>query len=467
MAGPPRSPHYCGSMLPFSRLAAMLPSIVVLTALLPAPAAGLQESSGDTLPVTVFEDVNLVPMDRERVLEHQTVVVRGDRIVQVGARDSVRIPEAARRIDGRGKYLMPGIAEMHAHVPAADDPLLETFMALYVLNGATTLRAMMGTPDQLDIRRRIVSGQMLGPTLFAVGPPFSGKTTHGADDARRQVREYHAAGFDVLKIFPGMSREEYDAILSTARELHMPISGHVPSNIGVKHAIESGQSIEHLDGYVEAIGGNRRRIAELVQMTVAARVWNTPTMDVWRTILGLRDADSLAQTRPELHYLPPELVDRWTTQARDLYRKSPVRGALERIGLRTSAAEIAALRDTLLRALSDGGAGLLLGSDSPQVFSVPGFSLAHEMEAMVAAGVPNWTVLAAATRNPAEFFGRSEEFGTVEPGKRADLILIEGSPLEDIRNVHRQAGVMLRGQWLPADEISRRLDQIARRWRPE
>jgi imidazolonepropionase-like amidohydrolase len=144
-----------------------------------------------------------------------------------------------------------------------------------------------------------------------------------------------------------------------------------------------------------------------------------------------------------------------------------VRGALERIGLRTSAAEIAALRDTLLRALSDGGAGLLLGSDSPQVFSVPGFSLAHEMEAMVAAGLPPWAVLTAATRNPAEYFGRSSEFGTVEPGKRADLILIEGNPLEDIRNVHRQAGVMVRGQWLSADEISRRLDQIAQRWRSE
>jgi imidazolonepropionase-like amidohydrolase len=445
----------------------MLTPIVVLTSLLPAPAVGLQGSAGDTLPVTVFEDVNVVPMDRERVLEAQTVVIRGGRIAEVGARGSVPIPETARRIDGRGKYLMPGIAEMHAHVPAADDPLLETAMALYVLNGATTIRAMMGTPDQLDFRRRIVAGQMLGPTLFAVGPPFSGKTTHGAEDARRQVREYHAAGFDVLKIFPGMSREEYDAILGTARELHMPVSGHVPSNIGVKHAIESGQSIEHLDGYVEAIGGDRRRIAELVQMTVAARIWNSPTMDVWRTILGLRDADSLAGARPELRYLPPELVNRWTTQVRDLRRKSPVRGALERIGLRTSAAEIAALRDTLLRALYDGGAGLLLGSDSPQVFSVPGFSLAHEMEAMVAAGLPPWAVLTAATRNPAEYFGRSSEFGTVEPGKRADLILIEGNPLEDIRNVHRQAGVMVRGQWLSADEISRRLDQIAQRWRSE
>ncbi|HZE74910.1 MAG TPA: amidohydrolase family protein, partial [Gemmatimonadales bacterium] len=144
-----------------------------------------------------------------------------------------------------------------------------------------------------------------------------------------------------------------------------------------------------------------------------------------------------------------------------------VRGVLERMGLRTSAGEIAALRDTLLSALYNGGARLLLGSDSPQVVSVPGFSLALEMEGTVAAGVPPWTVLEAATRNPAEYFGRSDEFGTVEVGKRADLILIEGDPIADVRNVHRQAGVMLRGQWLPAEEIRRRLEEIAQRWRSE
>ena len=458
-------------MLRFVRLVPTFTPIALLASLILAPAAASQgEAPGplsDTLTVTVFEDVNLVPMDRERVLEGQSVVIRGDRIAEIGARAGVRVPAGARRIDGRGKYLMPGIAEMHAHVPARDDPALETVMALYVLTGATTVRAMMGTPDQLDYRRRIAAGEMLGPTLFAVGPPFSGKTTHGPEDARGQVREYHAAGFDVLKIYPGLTRAEYDAILQTARELHMPISGHVPSSIDVRHAIASGQSIEHLDGYLEDIGGDRRRIPQLVRLTVEAGIWNTPTMDVWKTILGLRDPDSLRRERPEVQYLPHRTVDEWVGRVRDLRRKGPVRGVLERMGLRTSAGEIAALRDTLLSALYDGGARLLLGSDSPQVFSVPGFSLAQEMEAMVAAGAPPWAVLEAATRNPAEYFGRSDEFGTVEVGKRADLILIEGDPIADVRNVHRQAGVMLRGQWLPAEEIRRRLEEIAQRWRSE
>jgi imidazolonepropionase-like amidohydrolase len=163
--------------------------------------------------------------------------------------------------------------------------------------------------------------------------------------------------------------------------------------------------------------------------------------------------------------MPRQLVDQWTKRVREMGRRSPVRLALEGLGMSRSAADIAALRDSLLRALSDGGARLLLGSDSPQAFSVPGFSLAHEMDAMVSAGLSNWIVLAAATRNPAEFFGRSAEFGTVEVGKRADLLLVDGNPLEDIRNVHRQAGVMVRGRWLPAEEINQRLAQIAAAWK--
>jgi hypothetical protein len=246
-------------MLRFTRLVPTF-TLALLASLIRVPAAASQgEAPGpptDTLAVTVFEDVNLVPMDRERVLEGQSVVIRGDRIAEIGARTGVRVPAGARRID--------------------------------------------------------------------------------------------------------------------ARELHMPVSGHVPSSIDVRHAIASGQSIEHLDGYLEDIGGDRRRIPELVRMTVEAGIWNTPTMDVWKTILGLRDPDSLRRERPEVQYLPHRTVDGWVGRVRDLRRKNPVRGALER-GLRTSAGEIAALRDTLLRALYDGGARLMVGSDSPQVFSVPGF----------------------------------------------------------------------------------------------
>jgi imidazolonepropionase-like amidohydrolase len=428
-----------------------------------APAAFVDQFPTDSTPVA-FTDVAVLPMDRERVLEGQTVIVRRGRIEAVGPSGSVRVPAGAVRIPGRGKYLMPGIAEMHAHVPGEQNPQAVDIMALYVLTGATTIRGMNGTPFQFELRRRIGAGEILGPTLFAVAPPFSGGSIGTPDDERRKVREYKAAGYDVLKIYPGIPRETYDAIVATAREVGIPYSGHVPPEVGLRHAIASRQSVEHLDGYVEASRGDPAAIAELAHATREAGIWNTPTMDVWKTILGTRSTDELRR-RPELVYLRPEVIDAWVRQTAQFARGNGSfwRTALEQVGMRESPADIVALRDRILQALHRAGARLVLGADSPQVFSVPGFSLAHEMRAMVEAGVPTYAVLEAATRNPAAFFGREAEFGTVEPGKRADLILVEGNPLQDIRNVHRQAGVMVRGRWLPKEEIDRRLADIARR----
>jgi imidazolonepropionase-like amidohydrolase len=438
--------------------------LLVLTAAAAAFAA-LPQTPTDTSAI-VFTDVAVVPMDRERVLEGQHVVVRGDRITAIGPAATVRVPTGARRVDGRGKYLMPGIAEMHAHVPGEQNPQAVDIMALYVLTGATTIRGMNGTPFQHELRRRITAGEILGPTLFAVAPPFSGQSVGTPDDERRKVREYKAAGYDVLKIYPGIPRETYDAIIATAREVGIPYAGHVPPEVGLRHAIASRQSVEHLDGYVETSRGEDPAIAELARATRDAGIWNAPTMDVWKTILGTRSTDELRRRR-ELVYMRPEVSDAWVKQTAQFARGSGSfwQAALERVGMRQSPAEIVALRDRILVALHRAGARLILGADSPQVFSVPGFSLAREMRAMVEAGVPTYAVLEAATRNPAAFLGREAEFGTVEVGKRADLILVDGNPLQDIRNVHRQSGVMVRGRWLPKAEIDRLLAEIEARAR--
>jgi imidazolonepropionase-like amidohydrolase len=187
-------------------------------------------------------------------------------------------------------------------------------------------------------------------------------------------------------------------------------------------------------------------------------------MDVWKTLLGARRPEEL-DSRSELAYLPRAMVHAWHSRTADLSRASILHEGLVSLGIRRSPSALAELRDRMLAALYRAGARLLLGSDSPQVYSVPGFSLAHELRAMVGAGLPIYTVLEAATRGPAEYFGQTTEFGMVAVGLRADLILLDGNPLEDVRNVHRQAGVMLRGCWLPKAEIDRRLGQIAAKFR--
>jgi hypothetical protein len=238
----------------------------------------------------------------------------------------------------------------------------------------------------------------------------------------------------------------------------------VPANVGVRHAIASGQSIEHLDGYLEASEGEPARMDELARLTAEAGVWNAPTLDVWKTLIGLR-APAELDGRPELAYMPRERVDDWRRRTAALSRGSFLRSALVSLGLRRSPAEVAALRDRMLAALHRAGARLLLGSDSPQLYSVPGFSLVHELRAMVAAGVPVYDVLQAGTRGPAEYFGQPEVFGRVAVGLRADLLLLEANPLEDVGHVQRQAGVALRGCWLPRAEVERRLGEIAGRAR--
>lgn len=181
-------------------------------------------------PITAFVHVNVLPMDRDTVLRDQTVLVRGTRIVAVGPAASVEIPEGARRIDGTGRYLMPGLAEMHGHVPGGNAPAqyVEDVMWLYVANGVTTVRGMLGDPAQLDLRTRINRGELVGPTLYLAGPPFSGNSVTSPAQAVEMVRRQKAEGWDLLKVLPGLSREVYDAMARTAHEVGIRFAGHVP-----------------------------------------------------------------------------------------------------------------------------------------------------------------------------------------------------------------------------------------------
>ncbi len=402
-----------------------------------------------------FVNVNVVPMDANHVLTDQTVVVRDGRIAEMGPASSVDVPRNAVEVDGSGKYLMPGIAEMHGHVFTTDvitPEVAETFPELYVLTGVTTVRTMAGSPWQFELRDPIESGALIGPHIYTASPSLNGNSVNDVEHAHQLVREHHAAGYDLLKVHPGLSRAEYDAIVETAAELGIRVAGHVSEDVGIRRALEARQGVDHLDGYYIEAGADDATMAELAQITKEAGVYNAPTMDLWKTVLGVYQTEELSQ-RAELRYMLPALVEQWVTQTAGIVQNA--------VANRAEANRELVARDRMLSALHQAGAKLLLGSDSPQIFSVPGFSLTHELPAMVDAGVPPYAALEAATRNAAEYFGEEDEFGTVEVGKRADLILVEGNPLDDIRNVHRQAGVMVRGLWIPKSEIEERLERIA------
>ncbi len=409
-------------------------------------------------PVVAFVDVHVIPMNRDGVLDHQTVIVRGNRIAEMGPAAQVKAPAGAITVDGRGKYLIPGLGEMHGHLPhpAAGPELTENVLFLYLANGVTTVRGMQGSLPHLELKARIARGELLGPRLWVPGPPLSGNAAPTPESGRRQVEEQQAAGFDHLKIQEGLSRETYDTIVATAKRLGMRFAGHVPDAVGVYHVLESGQaSIDHLDNYVETVGGpdsaDERRIAQVVAATCAARVWTVPTLALWETFLGSGDSATLA-SRPELRYVPSAWRANWAQQLSQMRQGAP---PLEKRLVTL------ALRRRILKALQTAGCPIAFGTDSPQLYSVPGFSIHREMRSMVAAGLTPQQILNESTRQVARYFGAEQEFGSVATGQRADLLLLNSNPLSDLTHVERRAGVMVNGRWLPEAEIKARLERIA------
>ena len=455
-----------------------------------SPAASAPTRATTAAPAAVaFVDVNVIPMDRERVLAGQTVIVRGDRIETVGPAVGTRVPAGAARIDGRGKYLMPGLAEMHAHVlPAqapgnADERLNRDIFFLYVANGITTIRAMLGAPNQLVLRDRLARNDLAGPTMFVAAPSLNGNSAPNPDTAVKLVRAHKAAGYDLLKIHPGLSRETYDAIARTAREVGITWAGHVPQAVGLRHAISSRQStIDHMDGYLEASipettavrlqsGGtiadfirnvDESRFEELARLARAAGTWNVPTAALWENLFDTTSPDELAK-RAENRYAPRAWVTNWTNQKRNRIQQDAQNGMTPEL-----ARQFVTARRRMLKTLADVGAPLLMGTDSPQIFSVPGFSLHRELTLAVSAGVTPYRVLESGTRNvgryAAEELKLDGRFGTVAPGQRADLVLLDANPLDDIGNLSRRAGVMVRGRWVSADEIRTGLEELAARY---
>ncbi|WP_247234090.1 amidohydrolase family protein [Telluribacter sp. SYSU D00476] len=452
-----------------------LPYLLVVLLLLTSLVADSQNLTDLKDREIVFRGVNVIPMDQERVLTNQNVVVRNGKIAAITPAAQTTYKQDALVVEARGKYLIPGLAEMHAHVPPVDDmdPIKEV-LTLFITNGVTTIRGMLGHPRHLDVRERLKKGELLGPHLYSTGPSFNGYSVKIPSQGAEMVRAQKQAGYDYLKLHPGLTRQNFESVAKTAKEVGIPFVGHVSHEVGVWRAIDAGySSIDHLDGFIEGmvpgiesmneqqIGlfgmyiadkADRSQMPKLMQALKDKKVWVVPTQALAERWLSPIAPEEL-NNAPEMVYMNAQTRNNWVKTKQDLqanpsYNKAKINDYLK-------------LRRDLIKACQQNGVGLLLGSDGPQVFNVPGFSVHHELQYLVDSGLTPYQALQTGTVNVAQYLGRSD-MGTIAVGKEADLVLLEGNPLQDIGQTRRIEGVLLDSRWLPKDFIQNELKKLAK-----
>jgi imidazolonepropionase-like amidohydrolase len=429
----------------------------------------------ETPRLVAIVGARVIPMTGERVIDDATGLVADGVIRAVGATESIAIPKGARVITARGKFLIPGLGEMHAHVPSGPTPpySVDDVLFLWAANGVTVARSMLGAPEHLQLRADLAAQRALGPRLLTAGPSLNGSSVKSPEQGAQMVREQKAAGYDFLKLHPGLSRESFLAIAQTAHEVGIQFGGHVSQAVGLQLTLEQGQrAVDHLDGYLLALVPPAARegrdaddaglvmkfdptlLAEVVRMTRAAGTWVVPTETLYENELGPEPVEQL-EARPEMRYVPRVLRERYAATKRSIFEDPHM--------TREFAERYVNTRRQVIRALHDGGVGMLLGSDAPQVYNVPGFAVHRELQVMVASGLTPYQALRTATAAPAEFFGATGAYGTIVAGADADLVLLENDPLQDIANTQSIAGVMVRGRWLDRTYLDRGLREIEKR----
>ena len=391
--------------------------------------------------------VAVVPMDREVVLRDQTILVRGGRVAVVAPATSLAIPRGARVIDGRGLTALPGLADMHVHVTPED------FAAL-LANGITTARELNGSPDHLQWRSLIEKGLMIGPRLIVSSPLLAGVPQRWrhilvtSDTAAvRVVDEIASAGYDFVKTYDGLSPETYRSIVSEARKRGLLVTGHIAAPVGLAGVVAARpNSIEHAQMILESVGGHDADTAaaiRAVELLKGSGIWIVPTLAAYEALNLMRTSDMQERLRrPEMAYVDSSTRAWWMGFRVD--SPAPASPRQQR--------RVMITRFLVQRAWAQ-GIGILAGTDTPNPLMVPGYSLHDELDALEGAGLTRYQVIASATVKAAEYMGWEQEAGTVTAGKRADLVLVRGNPLEDLAALRRVEGLVLNGRYLSRRDL--------------
>jgi tetratricopeptide (TPR) repeat protein len=413
--------------------------------------------------IIAFQDVSVIPMDTERVLPHQTVLVRNGKIVESGPADVVHLPPGSMLINGRSRFLVPGLADMHTHVDRKE------MLPLFLAAGVTTVLNMgLASPEFVtSTREEIRKGSVVGPRVFAAflidgpGDPGPEYVPVCERDARAAVDRAKLEGYDFIKAYERLQPDIFATVLDEAKKQHIAVVGHLATAVGLESSLAQGQvMIAHAEEYYKTYFGHRpddARIPSAVELTLRSGAYVTPNLSFFAA-LTRRTSDPKSfderMAEPDIAFLPPDIRGDWLS---DRPSKSSDRFV----------PELAILKKLTL-ALSKAGVPLLAGTDSPGG-GMPGSSLDDDVEQLVVAGLTRFQALSAATRVPGQFIHQfvpgTDEFGTITSGASADLVLLAANPLIDIRNLREPLGVMVRGRWFDRQRLQAMVEKPVQGYR--
>jgi hypothetical protein len=437
----------------------LLLSVGVLSACV-TPAVPLPVDSERPL---AFVGVNVVPMDGERVLEEQTVVVRNGFIAALGPAASITVPPDAERIEGKGRYLMPGLADFQIHLHS--DEQLRSYLA----HGVTTVFDLNGSPRMLELRSQLAAHQLFGPRLYTSSPLMDGGEGRSdavqvatPEQARVAVVRQKRAGYDAIKVYNTLLPGVYDVLVAMARQQKLAVVGHVPRKAGPEAVLRAKQALiapgsEYFGAAVTAFPDEKAQ-AELVRATKEAGTSVVPGLvQIHAQLRMLEDLEGVLAD-PEARYLSPDVLRTWTYTNPTRRVDVPAFHARQR--------QLYAVMRGFTRALQAAGVRLVVGTDASDVGLFPGSAVHRELAELVEAGLRPYEALAAATCNAGAFIQQhvdpTARFGTVAVGQTAELLLLPGNPLADVGQADQALGVVSHGQWLTREQLQRMREQAAK-----
>lgn len=397
--------------------------------------------------------VTVISAEKPSPLEqNKDVFIRKDQIVGIANATSTAPKNCLHVIDGTGKYLMPGMTDMHVHLPSEH---IEKFLLLNLAAGVTTIRSMRGKFSHIELKKKIVRGDLLGPDLQIASPYFPNKNVT-IGDLPDTIKGYKSAGFDCVKILAVPDSAYYEALMKAAADAKIAVVGHQPGQIPIDRLIESGYAcIEHLQGLDEAFAKDSNSIHELVQKMKLHNTYNCPTLDYYNVIYLQVPLEEL-QRRPGLEFMDKETVSGWTKTVAANFEKYN-QGSGDSLKRKQEKRRMNMQnRFRVIKELNDLGAKMIMSpAEANDPFGVPGFCVWEEMKLFSKAGIPNKDILKIATYNAAGYSHETNKWGSVKEGRKANLLLLEKNPLEAIDNVRSQKGVFIAGKYYETKELKK------------